>query len=325
LVSSISISVFKIRTGLVAGVDEMTSSAVADEKAPSPLPSITADLTTSRFDLKANSGYGAWVREVAPRLGIAGGVIGIILVNSTMPQVVSTSDGRMPKLSAGVWARMACYITPKAAGLKFVQYGVMREMKLTMDKYIPAGASTMLAFGVVGTFFQSIIYNTLIADMYKIHGGVAKAKLDFKQLARGLQPGFVWCFGRECFSMGGGLWLGPYVTAGVKKAVSERGLDVPDYPLRFSCGFLSGSVTAFATQWLHNTTLYAGRLAAVEEPVGAPYYTRASLMTAWNEMGPRMVWANYPQRMCLIAGAVGLMNMVDIFHRPDLIFVKGCR
>jgi len=112
-----------------------------------------------------------WGGEVAPRLGIAGGVIGLILVNTTMPQVVKTSGGRMPKLPMSTWCRMALHITPKAGGLKFGQYGVMRELKLTMDPYIGAGPSTMLAFGVVGTFFQSVIYNTLISDMYKIHMG----------------------------------------------------------------------------------------------------------------------------------------------------------
>mmetsp|Transcript_28651 Transcript_28651/g.95082 ORF Transcript_28651/g.95082 Transcript_28651/m.95082 type:complete len:290 (+) Transcript_28651:138-1007(+) len=270
------------------------------------------------------TGYTAWVTEVAPRLGIAGSVIGLILVNSTMPQVVSTSDGRMPKLSPKVWARMAFQITPKAGGLKFAQYGVMREMKLSMDNYLPSGASTMLAFGVVGTFFQSIIYNTLIADMYKIHMGVEKT-MSVQQLAKGLRPGFIWCFGRECFSMGGGMWLGPTVKATLQGEFDRRGIAVPDYPLRFGSGFLSGACTALATQWLHNTTLYAGRMAAVEEPVGAPFYTMSSLRVAWKEMGPRMFYANYPQRMCLIAGAVGLMNMVDIFHRPDLIFVRGCK
>lgn len=267
----------------------------------------------------------AWLGEVAPRLGCAGGVIGLILVNSTMPQVVKTSNGRMPKLSPAMWGRMCFWITPKAGFLKMAQYGVMREMKLSLDKLevMPPSASTMLSFGVIGTFFQSVIYNTLIADMYKIHMGVEKPRLSFKALSRGLKPGFVWCFGRECFSMGGGLWLGPIAKRHLQEDLRVRGIDVPDYPLRFGAGFLSGACTAFATQWLHNITLMAGRMAAVEEAHGAPYYTIASLQAAWREMGWRMFYANYPQRMTLIAGAVGLMNMVDIFHRPDLIAMSA--
>jgi hypothetical protein len=170
----------------------------------------------------------AWAQEVAPRLGIAGGVIGLILVNSTMPQVVSTSGGRMPKLSAGVWCRMAFYITPKAGGLKFAQYGVMREMKLTLDQVMPSGPSTMISFGVVGTFFQSVIYNTLISDMYRIHMGHDRP-FTLRGLAEGLRPGFVWCFGRECLSMGGGMWLGPTVKSHLQSTFEARGIEVPEF------------------------------------------------------------------------------------------------
>lgn len=290
----------------------------------STLPGVSGTSTSSGVPCQSKTGYMAWLTEVAPRLGIAGGVIGLILVNSTMPQVVKTSNGRMPKLTPSMWGRMVLYITPKAGGMKFIQYGVMREMKLSMDNYIPPGASTMLAFGVVGTFFQSMIYNTLIADMYMMHTGI-KPRFDLQTIAKGLTPGLVWCFGRECFSMGGGLWLGPVVKGKVQQELDSRGVKVPDYPLRFSCGFLSGACTALGTQWLHNTTLVAGRMAAAEEPVGAPFYTMTSLRVAHQELGVKLFYANYHLRMTLIAGAVGLMNMVDIFHRSDLIFARGCR
>jgi len=287
-----------------------------------PAPSVAGAPGASALSALVPKQGAAWATEVLPRLGITGGVIGVILVNSTMPQVVTTSNGRMPKLSPSMWAKMAFYITPKAGGLKLVQYGVMREMKLSLDKVMNPGASTMLAFGFVGTFFQSIIYNTLIADMYKIHMGVAKPRLSFSQLYKGLQPGLLWCFGREAFSMGGGLWLGPTVKAQLQRTLEGAGVEVDERVMRFGGGFLSGACTAFGTQWLHNTTLMAGRMAAVSEPHGAPYYTASSLQAAWHEMGPRMFYGNYPQRMCLIAGAVGLMNMVDIFHRPELIAVR---
>jgi len=263
-----------------------------------------------------------WLSEVAPRLGCAGGVIGLILVNSTMPQVVKTSGGRMPKLGPAVWGKMVFYITPKAGGLKAVQYGVMREMKLTLDKVVPPGIATMLSFGIVGTFFQSIIYNTLIADMYKIHMGKEKERLSLRALARGLAPGFVWCFARESGAMGGGLWLGPPLKAEIEIKLKERGIEVPEQGLRFLGGFCSGAFTAIATQWLHNTTLYAGRMAATNEVVGAPFYTGSSIKACWGELGYRMFYSNYPQRMTLIAGAVALLNMLDIFHRPDLIMTK---
>merc|ERR1719204_1448930 len=153
--------------------------------------------------------------------------------------------------------------------------------------------------------------------------GVEKPRASLRQLAQGLKPGFVWCFGRESFSMGGGLWLGPIVKQRAQEQLEARGVEVNDKALRFGCGFLSGACTAFGTQWLHNTTLVAGRMAAVGEAHGAPYYTMASLKAGYSELGGRLFYANYPQRMCLIAGAVGLMNMVDIFHRPDLLFVRA--
>ena len=60
----------------------------------------------------------------------------------------------------------------------------------------------MLSFGVMGTAFQSVIYNTLISDMYKIYTGKIKERQTVAAFARSLAPGVVWCFGREMFSMG---------------------------------------------------------------------------------------------------------------------------
>merc|ERR1719382_1659892 len=123
--------------------------------------------------------------------------------------------------------------------------------------------------------------------------------------------------------MGLGLYLGPLVKERLQAKLEETHTEVPDKLLRFTSGFMSGACTAFGTQWMHNTTLVAGRMAAVGDARGAPFYTAASVLAAWNEMGVRMFYANYPQRLCLIAGAVGLLTMVDIFHRPELSFANG--
>jgi len=269
--------------------------------------------------------WGAWTTEVLPRTGIAGGVIGFILVNTTMPQVVKTSDGKMPPLTRPMWLNMCVRITPIAGGLKTAQYAVMREMKLSLDQVCHPGLSTMLSFGVVGTLFQSVIYNTLISEMYKVYTGQVKAKPSFGELLCGVRPGVVWCFGRECFSMGGGLYLGPFVKQRIAASLSDgngghtiAGQQIPEGVLRFGSGFLSGACTALGTQWMHNVSLMAGRLAAHGQVEGAPYYTAAAYSTAYKELGLSLFWLNYPQRMCLIAGAVALLNMVDIFHRPEL-------
>lgn len=282
--------------------------------------------------------FTVWGTEVVPRLSIAGGVIGVILVNSTLPQVVRTSHGKIPSLTSSMKFRMIVRITPMAGGLKAVQYGSMREMKLALDHMgCHPGLSTMVSFGVLGTLFQSVIYNTLIAEMYRVYLDRVTAKPSFTELAKGVAPGVVWCFARECFSMGGGLYLGPivrqhigeYLTklqeerrkagSGAEQSSTLDKLISPNGPvLRFSSGLLSGACTAFATQWIHNTTLVAGRMAAAGQAEGAPFYTSVSLRAAWSELGPRLFFLNYPQRLTLIAGAVGLLNMVDIFHRPEL-------
>ena len=79
--------------------------------------------------------------------------------------------------SAQLGLGMCLRITPLAGGLKAAQYAVMREMKLSLDQVLHPAASTMLAFGVIGTGFQSVIYNTLISEMYKIYTGKAQCVL----------------------------------------------------------------------------------------------------------------------------------------------------
>lgn len=249
----------------------------------------------------------------------------MILVNSTMPQVVKTSDGKMPKLSLPIWGRVCLRSIPVAGGLKTVQYAVMREMKLTLDQKLHPGLSTMLSFGFVGTFFQSVIYNSLISEMYLVYTGEARKMPSFRELVQAVRPGVVWCFGRECFSMGAGIYLGPIVKTKLANLLDDGsgshklgGVQIPEGVLRFTGGFLSGACTALGTQGMHNVSLFAGRLAATGATEGAPYYTFAALATAYREMGPSLLYANYPQRMTLIAGACALFNFVDIFHRPEL-------
>jgi hypothetical protein len=264
--------------------------------------------------------YKDYTSEVVPRLFTAGGVIGVILTSSTIPQVVRTSEGRIGSLSWATKGRMFAVITPKAAGYKAIQYGLMREMKAVLDPVVGPAASKVIAFGAIGTLFQSVIYNTLIADMYAIHTGKAKeaAPFNLRAFFRGIAPGVVWCFGREGGSMGGGLVLQPIVKEHVEARLREANLEVPEIPLKFATGVLSGAGTALATQWLHNITLYAGRMNAVGEVKEAPHYTIGSIRACYQELGVSMFYKNFPLRMNLIAGAVGLFSLIDLFHRPEL-------
>eukprot|EP00913_Durusdinium_trenchii_P009638 g9056.t1 len=110
----------------------------------------------------------------------------------------------------------------------------MREMKLSLDHVMHPAASSMMSFGILGTGFQSVIYNTLISEMYKVYTGKAKQPVSIRELAKGdvesslfwgasrVQPGLVWCFGRESVAMGLGLYLGPVVKTRLATAVQDE-------------------------------------------------------------------------------------------------------
>lgn len=114
------------------------------------------------------------------------------------------------------------------------------------------------------------------------------------------------------------MYLGPVIKASLADQLDRSGVHVPEYPLRFVSGFFSGACTALGTQWMHNTTLFAGRLAAAGESREAHHYTLSSLRLAHKEMGLALLTENFRHRLALIAGAVALLNTVDIYHRPDV-------
>merc|ERR1712023_225225 len=111
-------------------------------------------------------------------------------------------------------------------------------MKLSLDGHgvCPPAISTMLSFAVMGTIFQSLVYNTLIKDMYHIYTGKSPPGR-----SNGIAPGLVWAVGRESLAMGGGLILGPVVKELMLSRMQEHGVDVPGKTLvSFVGGFISG-------------------------------------------------------------------------------------
>jgi len=265
--------------------------------------------------------YAVWLRECGPRLLTAGIGVSLVTIDRTIPQVVATSGGRLPTMPFLTRARMCGLFIPKQGVLKTGQFVAMREVKLSLDQYLPSSLSTMLAYGLTGVPFQSVIYNTLISDTYKFHTGQA-AGVNLREMARGVMPGIVWCFIRECCATGGGLYFGPILKQKVVSELEERGKAMPpELALRFSSGLVCGAFCALGTQWLHNATLTAGRMAAVGDTKGAPHYTMSSMRGAYAELGGKMFYLNYPQRMMVIAGASAMLNLLDIFHRPDLRFI----
>merc|ERR1712032_121997 len=107
----------------------------------------------------------------------------------------------------------------------------------------------------------------------------------------------------------------------VTEQLKAQEKEVPEMPLRFGCGLIAGAFCALGTQWLHNATLTAGRLAAMNETVEAPHYTLVSMRRVYAELGMKMFYLNFPQRMVVIGGASAVLNLTNIFHRPDLHFL----
>ena len=81
---------------------------------------------------------------------------------------------------------------------------------------------------------------------------------------------------------------------------------------------MCGSVGSLATQGAHNVTLVAGRMAALGECTQAPHYTTEALRVAWREMGVRVFYLNFGPRLVINAVTVAVLNLCDIFHRPEL-------
>uniref|UniRef100_A0A7S1EX16 Mitochondrial carrier protein n=1 Tax=Noctiluca scintillans TaxID=2966 RepID=A0A7S1EX16_NOCSC len=241
---------------------------------------------------------------------------------TTIPQVARTSGGQLPSVPPSMHFRIFLRVWPTAGGLKAAQYGFLREMKLSLDKVVSPVVATTVSFGVVGTLFQSMIYNMLISDMYQICTGQRLGSRGaVHRYVASLAPGIAWCVSRETLGMGGGLYLGPVIKARVSALLDRQGFRAQEHALCFASGFMSGACTALCTQWMHNTALLAGRLAAAQEAREAPHYTCSSLRLAYKEMGLGLFTVNFRSRLVLIASAVAILNTVDIFHRSDVRLV----
>ena len=108
------------------------------------------------------------------------------------------------------------------------------------------------------------------------------------------------------------------MTEAYDDALRRGGLELPPVLTRIVGGLSSCEALSLATQWVHNITLVGGRMAALGETVQAPFYTTIALKTAWREMGISILFLNFPQRMAIQAVCVSVVNLCDIFHRPDL-------
>lgn len=261
-----------------------------------------------------------WATEVAPRLGAAGFTVATVTIDRTAWMVVGTSAGRLPDLGRADRLRIYRQTVGKQTVLTFGQYFLTREIKLGLDTVQPAPAlSTMVACGLTGVPFSSLQYNWAIQDTYRYFGAPPPASPGFAGfLKQKVAPGVAWSFLRASFGTGGGLYFGPHAGARADAALRSCGLEPPATASKVLGGLFSGAAMALATQWIHNVALVGGRMAAVGETAQSPHYTGVALRTAWREMGPSMLYLNFPSRMVIQAVTVCILNACDIFHAPEI-------
>ena len=76
---------------------------------------------------------------------------------------------------------------------------------------------------------------------------------------------------------------------------------------------LTGASGSLATQWVHNVTLVAGRMAALGATLQAPHHTTVALRSACSEMGVSILYRNFGPRMVISAFTVGVLSLSTSF------------
>ena len=260
---------------------------------------------------------GPWLTEVAPRLGLPGFAVASVTVDRMTTQVVATSRGLLPAVTIAHRVGIYRATIAKHTAVFTVNLAIFREIKLALDHVQPSPAfSTMVACGIAGVPCSSLQYNWTIQDTYAYHG--ARAQVAEESFLRAkVAPGLVWCFLRAGCGTGGGLYFGPSVARQLKRSLPPS-WTLHDSTLSFIAGLVTGASGSLATQWVHNVTLVAGRMAALGAALQAPHYTTVALRQAWAEMGVSILYRNFGPRMVINAFTVGVLSLSNIFHRPEL-------
>lgn len=261
----------------------------------------------------------SWVSEVAPRIGLAALVVGAVTIERTASQVVNTSGGRLPPISIATSLQILRRTISKQTSVVYLQYTGTREMRLALDQVVSPALSVMIACGVMGVPFSSLQYNWAIQDTYR-HFNINPPDIPGITgfLRQKMAPGLPWAFLRASCGTGGGLYFGPFVAEHIAHVAQDSEVVMPSRLPNFLGGLVTGACGSLATQWVHNVTLVAGRMAALGSKKQAPHYTTVAFGVAWKEMGVGLFWANFPQRMVINAVTVAVLNLCDIFYRPDI-------
>jgi hypothetical protein len=257
--------------------------------------------------------------SVAPNIGVAAALCSASIIEFTIPQVTKLSQTTPSPLPAAplfphrasLFARMIGTQTALTA----VQFAVVRELRDVIDSVAgPSPINLSIAYGAGSVPFNALKYNLVIAGVYRYFERPPPAKppneSPLQAVARfwrrNIAPGLAWSFLRDCGAVGGGIVLGPVVSAKIATATDS---DTVRAPHRFIGGFLAGATCGLATQLFHNTALTAGRMAELGPVPG----TVECLLRVFAEHGTRALYVNFQFRVAIIAAWTAILNTTQPF------------
>jgi len=269
---------------------------------------------------KAPTDYARWAFEIGPRVGLASFAVATVTIERMAFQVVNTSAGALPCLTALDRWRIYRSTVGKNTALLFAQFAGTRELKFAFDHcgFSPA-FSTMAACGLTGVPCSSLQYNWTIQDTYRafrVHPPAVEGPMSF--LRQKVMPGIFWAFARASIGTGGGLYYSQEASAKASREMKRAGLEMPAAATKVAVSLTVGAVFSLLSQWCHNCALVGGRMAVLGERSQAPHYTFPALRAAWREMGVSILYLNFPQRMVIQAVNVCMLSLCDIFYLPEI-------
>ena len=253
----------------------------------------------------------------AARLCSAAVLVSSSTICFTYPQVIALSKNTLPKpIISNMYAVFKSTIMFQAT-LKTAQFGLMQELKNLLDQVTDAkDTNVMLAYGITGVPFQSVLYNRLISDIYRHHGigGVSAARIPVpaveaaKHFAMSkMYPGIAFAYVRECCATGGGLALAPRICTTLHELFPS--LTDNRRTCSIASGITAGVFTGLCTQCVHNCALRAGAMADQGQVAG----TIDTVRLTWREMGVSMIYTGFFRRSLLVASSTTCLSICDIF------------
>ena len=221
-------------------------------------------------------------------------------------------------------ATMFMRMAPLQTGLTVVQFTAVRQLRKVLDSLVgPSPLNLSLAYGTASVPLIAAKYNLIISGVYRYNGrSVSRQGTPTSYVnqlknfwVRRIQPGLLWSFLRDSFSVGGGIVIGKTVSAKIASIIldnpHDRTTQSPSmvYSIKFLGGFVSGSICGLATHLFHNAALTAGRMAEA-----GPRPTNLECMRQIiAEQGWKACYVNFPLRVAIIAFWSGVLTVAQPF------------